>query len=274
MKNIIIKGSREREIVLDLYLPQEKASQIIIFSHGFKGFKDWGSFDFIAEYFKKKGIAFLKFNFSFNGTTTEDLLNFSDLEAFGNNNYSTELDDLGLVIDWVAKNLSEKVDTSELCLMGHSRGGGISILKSAEYARVKKVVSWASVADFSKRLPSDTKGLWKERGVAFVYNGRTKQQMPIYYQFKEDYFQNKERLDIPRAAKLIKQKVLIVHGTEDKTVLIEEAEKLKLWIQNADYKIIEGANHTFNSTHPFSHENVPAALLEALEETYSFLSGE
>ncbi|WP_435524823.1 hypothetical protein [Chryseobacterium indoltheticum] len=39
----------------------------------------------------------VKFNFSHNGTTVEDPENFADLEAFGNNNYSKELSDLGVL---------------------------------------------------------------------------------------------------------------------------------------------------------------------------------
>ena len=34
----------------------------------------------------------------------EDPIDFPDLEAFGNNNFSKEVDDLGSVIDWVCNN--------------------------------------------------------------------------------------------------------------------------------------------------------------------------
>ena len=47
------------------------------------------------------GIAVLKFNFSHNGGTVEQPIDFPDLEAFGHNNYTKELDDLNQVLDWV-----------------------------------------------------------------------------------------------------------------------------------------------------------------------------
>ncbi|WP_394767425.1 hypothetical protein [Ferruginibacter sp.] len=43
----------------------------------------------------------MKFNFSHNGTTPEHPETFCNFKAFGNNNYSTELEDLRLIIDWV-----------------------------------------------------------------------------------------------------------------------------------------------------------------------------
>ena len=83
--------------------------------------------------------------------------------------------------------------------MGHSRGGGISILKAATNSSVKKLVSWASVSDFEKRIQNDKVNLWKERGVVYVFNSRTNQQMPLYYQFYEDYINNKSHFSIPKS---------------------------------------------------------------------------
>ena len=74
---------------------------IVIFCHGYKGFKDWGAWNLMAEAFAEAGFFFIKFNFSHNGGTVEQPIDFPDLEAFGNNNYTKELDDLESVIDWV-----------------------------------------------------------------------------------------------------------------------------------------------------------------------------
>ena len=76
MKNFIILGFDNRPMLCDLYLPVNKDATVVIFSHGFKGFKDWGAFNEIAFYFQQEGIAFLKFNYSHNGTTVEDPLKF------------------------------------------------------------------------------------------------------------------------------------------------------------------------------------------------------
>ena len=84
-----------KSITFDLrYNEDLKKKPLIIFLHGFKGFKDWGHFNMIADYFVNQGFAFLKMNFSHNGTSPEQLIDFVDLEAFGQNNFSIELDDV------------------------------------------------------------------------------------------------------------------------------------------------------------------------------------
>ena len=273
MKNILIEGSAERPIVLDVFLATNPNAPLVIFSHGFKGFKDWGAFDFIAQSFSDQGVSFLKFNFSYNGTTSSDLFDFSDLEAFGNNNFSIEMDDLGLVIDWAEQSLLDKVDVKQIILLGHSRGGGISILKAREDDRVKKVISWASVSDFENRLPKEKEHIWKERGVAYVYNSRTNQQMPMYYQFREDFYQHQDRLNIPKAANSLSIPLLIVHGTADPTVDLSEAYELKECAKNSELYLVDGADHVFNVKHPFEDLVLPKELQLVLDKTISFLKG-
>ena len=137
-----IPGKYGKHITFDLN-SKTKNAPLIVFAHGFKGFKDWGTFNLLSEKFTNEGICFVKFNFSHNGTTPKDLTNFTDLEAFGNNNYSIELNDLEVLLDFLeTKNeFSNWYDFSNLALIGHSRGGGIVLLKAAADPRIKKVIS-------------------------------------------------------------------------------------------------------------------------------------
>ena len=68
MKAIInkhINGSNGRPIVYDfLYDKKITKSPVVIFCHGYKGFKDWGAWPLLANTLASKGVAFLKFNFS------------------------------------------------------------------------------------------------------------------------------------------------------------------------------------------------------------------
>ena len=89
-------------IALDIFFENDQEQRpVVIYVHGFNGFKDWGNFDLIAKKIAAAGYVLVKFNFSHNGTTPEQPEEFADLEAFGNNNYSKQLEDLRLVIDWV-----------------------------------------------------------------------------------------------------------------------------------------------------------------------------
>jgi len=273
MKNFIITGFDNKPMLCDLYLPLNKSATVVIFSHGFKGFKDWGAFNEIANYFQQAGYAFLKFNYSHNGTTVKDPLNFSDLEAFGNNNFTKELYDLDQVINWVEQNLTNKVKIKDIVLLGHSRGGGLSVLKGSRDDRIDKVISWASVCDFENRIPKNKIDIWKKRGVVYAYNGRTKQQMPMYFQFREDYYANKKNLSIPMAAKKLLKPSLIIHGDQDSTVNVKEGIQLHQWIKNSKLYIVKGADHVFNIKHPFlSVNSFSKELTVALEKTVEFLN--
>ena len=270
MKTFVILSQRNKNINLDINFTKNKNNPLVIFSHGFKGFKDWGPFNFISDKFVKSGLNFLKFNFSHNGITSEKPLEFTDLEAFGNNNFSIELEDLESVIRWAKNNLNQKVDLSRIYLLGHSRGGGISILKATTNSNVKKLVSWASVSDFEKRIENDKVNLWKKRGVVYVFNSRTNQQMPLHYQFYEDYMSNKSQLSIPNACRKISIPTLIIHGDNDQTVDFTEAEELHSNISNSTLLKIEDSDHVFNTKHPFNINFLPNQLDKVIAESISF----
>ena len=181
---ITLKSNTGRDFLCDVrYLEDKHQKPVIIFVHGFKGFKDWGHFNLIADYFANQGFVYVKINLSHNGTTPENPIDFVDLEAFGNNNFSIELDDLGVLINYLFSNESiipeNEIDLNKLSLIGHSRGGGLVLLKTSEDERVKKVITFAAIHDLEKRWPQSFIDDWKEKGVQYVYNGRTEQNMPL-----------------------------------------------------------------------------------------------
>lgn len=274
-KNIIIPSKHKKPILADVfYLENNKQKPIIIFCHGYKGFKDWGAWHLMAEAFADAGFFFIKFNFSHNGGTVKQPIDFPDLEAFGNNNYTKELDDLQTIIEWLCSNseLKKDLDLNNINLLGHSRAGGIVTIKAEEDNRIKKVISLAGVCDFGKRTATrDGLEQWKKDGVKYVINGRTKQQMPHYYQFYEDFVANEERLTIKRAVSNLKIPYLIIHGNNDTSVFIDEAKNLNQWLENSIFKIIDDANHVFGASHPWESEELPTHLEDVIDATLSFL---
>lgn len=273
-----VEGSEGRPMPVDIFAPEgEEKPPIVVFAHGFKGFKDFGAWELVAPRFVEAGMSFLKFNFSHNGGTLEQPIDFPDLEAFGRNTCSKELFDLGRILDAVSSgSLLEGVpaDPSRIYLVGHSRGGGICILKAASDERVKKLATWASICDLHQRLPSaEDAERWKEAGVTYIPNARTGQEMPLYYSFYEDLMANKEALSIPRAASRIQVPWLICHGTEDPTVELKEAEALSEWNPKAETFFVEGADHTFNQKHPWEKEELPEELERVVERSVRFFRG-
>lgn len=274
LRNIIIEGSKDKPITIDVfYKTTHQPKPVVVFVHGFKGFKDWGHFNLLAETFAEEDCVFVKFNFSHNGTTPQNPLAFDDLEAFGNNNYLIELDDLDLVLNWVLTNteLKEEIDVNQLCLIGHSRGGGIAAIKSSEDSRISKLVTWAAVSNFTNRNKQETINIWKEKGVVHTFNTRTKQQMPLYYQFYETIQQNKNKLNITEAVNKLNIPFLIIHGTGDEAVSVNDAKELYSACKNAELLILEGAGHTFEVRHPFNNKFFPENAQTVIKHTLRFV---
>src|SRR5699024_10598274 len=141
---------------------------IVIFCHGYKGFKDWGAWNLMAKTFAKNGFFFIKFNFSHNGGTPEEPIDFPDLASFAEDNFSKQLKDLGSVIDWITttKEFVKEADVANLNLIGHSRGGAIVLIKAAENKHVSRVATWAGVSDLARAFPKGEKlKKWQKEGV-------------------------------------------------------------------------------------------------------------
>ena len=276
--NHIIPGPNGRAIVLDIFAPQGSVKvPIIIFCHGYKGFKDWGAWNNLGSYFADNGIGFLKFNFSFNGGTVEEPIDFPDLKAFSQNNYSKELDDLDSVLNWIQRSdqFPQQLDLSRIVLMGHSRGGGIAALAASNDKRIQKLITLAGVSDFEARfnIGSEEFIAWKRDGVKYVLNGRTKQNMPHDFQFYEDFKANAKRLNIERAVRSLNMPHLIIHGDADTSVSVDEAYNMAKWNPDAKLLIIKGANHVFGVSHPWEASGLSEALTTVVNSIVNFING-
>lgn len=258
------------------YLPDGRPKPVVVFVHGFKGFKDWGHFNVLADYFARQGFVFIKLNLSHNGVVVGGSGDLEDMEAFGHNNFSLELDDLGALLDALhapgATPLpSAELDLTRLTLIGHSRGGGLVLLKAAEDARVTAVVGWAAINDIDQRWGPDLMQRWQADGVQYIDNARTGQRMPLYYQLAEDYQRHKTRLDIPTLVRTLRQPLLLLHGDQDETLPVQMAHDLQAWQPRAKLVVLPGANHVFGGQHPWEETGLPADAQRVADETIAFL---
>ena len=275
LENIKIKNQDGNTINMDFRYPEKTDSKLplLVFCHGFKGFKDWGCFPYMFDKFAYNGFFTVSFNFSLNGTDNEKAnpVDFERLDNFAINTFSKELDDLGCVIDYLEKQKDDyDYDFGKLILAGHSRGGGIALLKAAEDKRIKRLIVLASVSDFY-RYGEETKRIWHERGYIEVLNTRTKQKMRMNVSLLEDLEVNNERLDIKKALTRIDVPVLIVHGTEDLAVDAGEASTIYDGLKSKDksiLKILENTGHTFGAVHPFA--GTTEHLEKVINEVVSF----
>ena len=276
LQNQVLKNEGKKSILYDVFYKKNNLKKpVVIFCHGYKGFKDWGAWNLVGKEFAKNNFSFIKFNFSHNGGTIKNPIDFPDLEAFGNNNFSHELNDIEIILESLIKNKDFKndFDFNDISLIGHSRGAGSVIIKASENKKISKVISWAGVSDFKVRFNEGSNEFdnWRKKGVMYVENARTKQLMPHYFQFFQDFKKHEERFNIKSAVEKLKIPFLIIHGSKDSSVLPAEGENLFLWSKSGEIQIIEGSDHVFKSKHPWQSKKLPEDLKKVVYLTINFL---
>ena len=236
----------------------------VLVVHGFKGFKDWGFFPFLCERLAADGHLVVSFNGSRNGIGP-NLLDFTDLDAFGRNTISHEVADVHWMLErLIAGEWSGGVRPEAVGMLGHSRGGGTSIITASEHHDVAALVTWAAVSTFH-RWPAEWREEWKRSGVVYVANARTGQDMPLHRSVCEDLDRNRRRFDLVAAAGRVAAPWLIVHGSDDETVPVAEARQLARAARRPTLEVVEGSGHTFEAVHPL--DGVTSGLQAAVTAT-------
>ena len=268
IKNGIFKGANNRKSLIDLEVPDNWNKELIVFVHGFMGFKDWGAWHLVQDYFVNQNYAFCKFNLSHNGGTIENGIDFPDEEAFGQNRYSYEIEDLNCALVWANQKINS---VQKIHLIGHSRGGAVVLINGNDNPNISSITTWASISSIEKRMPSGEQlKKWKETNVRYLKNGRTLQELPQYYSLYVDFFNNSEKFDLEKVVKDLNKPQCIIHGEKDTSVAIEEGENLSQWSGVPIIKI-KDADHVFMTRHPFNENELPNKMKEVCEHTLNFL---
>jgi acetyl esterase/lipase len=197
---------------------------------------------------------------------------FTELDRFAQNTYTRELDDVGAVVDAVAAHTLPvaPIDDTRIGLLGHSRGGGTSILQAERDDRVRALVTWAAVSTFIGRFTEQQIDDWETQGYTEIVNSRTGQTMRLDRVVYDDAMAHQDQLDIETAAARLDIPWLIVHAEDDESVDIEAAETLASANDRADLLRAEGG-HTFGGAHP--HDGpIPDSLRHVWDATIAFFN--
>jgi len=243
----------------DLYYPREAAKNplpVILFLHGFKGFKDWGTFPAVCKSISEQGFAVIAMNFSLNGIG-DNPMEFDRLDLFARETFSQDLDDVGRVIkaiptgDIAAEGAS--LDVENIGILGHSRGGHTAVAAAAEYSAIKCLVTWSAVADYNARWSDAMKNDWEQKGVTEIKNGRTGQIMPLKKVIYDDIQANANRLIALKRIKECTMPSLLIHSNTDEAVSVDNAQQLYAASPATEKEllIIPESGHTFGGSHPF-----------------------
>jgi len=256
------------------FVEDSPAKPVVIFCHGFKGFKDWGPFPEWGRHLARSGFISVHLNFSYNGVHRDAPTEFTELEKFAQNTFTRELDDLRVVLDAVADGTLPTGDVmpSKTGLLGHSRGGAIVIIQAARDERVEALATWSSVAALVDRFTEDQIEDWHTKGYTEVLNSRTGQVMRLNKTLYDDALAHQDELDVLAAAQQIDKPWFVVHAPDDESVDVRAARTLVEATDSATLVKASGG-HTFGGAHPFDG-SIPSSLRSVWDRTTDFFQDE
>ena len=245
---------------------------LILFCHGYKGFMDWGGFPELMRQFAAAGFHVFQFNFSLNGTGMEAPSEFTDLDAFRRNTLSREVSELLMVSHLLSLKAIPEISFNGIIAGGHSRGAFIAGAAARFIPFLQGIFSLAGVVEMRERLLKHDHAKWKAEGVVHDVNSRTGQIMELGYGLWEDFEQDSRGYFHPDWFMPEHIPLLLVHGTEDAAVSLEEARALKQKRVNGRTFLheIAGADHTFGMKHPQESAELPAHTQELLSTCLKF----
>jgi dienelactone hydrolase len=241
----------------------------IVCAHGFKGFMEYGFFPYLAELLAARGFVVVRFNFSSAGMQPGDEL-VTLPAAFKRGLITEDRAELLAVLEAVATGrlAPGRVDSGRLGLMGHSRGGGTALLAAADPAwrdRIRALVTWAAISTYARSTESEQR-IWRQRGEYPVLNTRTGQLLGLGIEVLEDVIAHRAELDLAAAAARRRAPWLILHGDQDETVPVAEAQTLlAAAAEPKELHIVRGGDHGLGGRHPF--QGPRPTVIEAMNLT-------
>ncbi|MFA6543466.1 MAG: alpha/beta fold hydrolase, partial [Limisphaerales bacterium] len=171
------------------------------------------------------GINAVRFSFAGNGASGG---------RFVDATISKEVADLGSVLDAYAG--------WNICYIGHSMGGAVGVLRASQDDRIRQLVSLSGMvrtAAFAQREFGTVKP-----GEGFMWDD---EKCPLSQAYMDDLAQIGTVLD---AAPKIKVPWLLVHGTEDDVVPIQDAKDILIRAgSDVKFVVLKGSNHVFAGEH-------------------------
>lgn len=227
----VIFKSGEQQIVGILHLSKlNKKAPLIIFCHGWSANRlgTWNAF-FVkaAREFAKNNYAVLRFDFRGCG----------DSEGkFEDQTTTSMLEDLDNILSQITS--YTEIDSSKICLIGHSQGGYVAFLKTAQNKRIKCFISWMG------RL-SDLKDFWGNTWIEEI-----KRQGYFYaddYKVTKKYFLDSLKYNSSKAAKKLKAPSLFIYGGWDSWVPAADGSKIyKLVRSSKKFVVLKTLDHLFS----------------------------
>ena len=251
-----ISGADGQTILGHTHEPETESCGVLVICHGFKGYKDYGFFPFLAASAAKRSLTAHRFNFSHSGMTN-DIETFERPDLFEADTWGKQVDDLKAVVDAIETGVLQG-SSLPLVLFGHSRGAVTSLLfASRQLVEMAAVVAAASPHQ-ACFLDEDQKKQLRQHGFLESPSSRTGQDLRLGRVWLDEIEADPSTWDPLRAVDSIPCPILLIHGDDDQTVHITSAQTLAHAAgEKATLSVIEGASHTFNAPNPLPLNETP-----------------
>lgn len=258
----------------DLYVPGNLDGPVptLLFLHGFKGFKDWGTFPDAFFEMARQNYAVLAINFSHGGVPPNSDT-FGQPELFRTQTIGQELRDVRTVVNHlkdgsIAKSAGIK-ELFPLGIIGHSRGGSTAILAASEIDEISCLVVWAPVANILDFWPEEMKATWKSGKDVMINNARTGEELAVAPTIYEELIAHPEQFNALERIRTLYIPCLFIHASDDETVPHRHAQLLYEACAGFDKEklLIDKGGHTFGSAHPYDEDELPPAFSQVVDQT-------
>jgi pimeloyl-ACP methyl ester carboxylesterase len=221
----------------------EASAASVILCHGMESTKEGTKHRLLAERLSDRGMAVLRFDFSYVGESEGD---FADLTFRG------EVEDLGGAWDFFRGRVGGSIG-----ILGSSMGGTVALLFAAVEPGVRALATIAAVARPAQIL-SELRPLelerWRQEGVYSLGGIR----------LKSAFLEDVETLDVLGACRTIACPTFLAHGDADRVVPSAAAEEIAAAMRaESRVKIYPGADHRFSK---------PSDLEALLEDLVAWLT--
>lgn len=227
---------------------------MVVLLCGHNGFYHFAFFPTIQQHLIENGYSSIAFNYTHCGISDHGDY-FDDLVSYEKNCRRLEVEDAIYLINQVKEEtLCKKPE--KLFIFGHSMGGfnlgfvADQLIKNG--AVIDGLVFLNALKTLDVRSP-EIMDEWKQNGVYYRANGRTKQQLPQGREFLEETLQSDDRWNLEKTISHLRLPILVAHGSADEAVPYEHGLNIFSWIEDNNRKNcfvgIETGSHTLNTSH-------------------------
>jgi uncharacterized protein len=234
-EKVFFKNSKGQKLSGIITKPNKNTQTAILVCHGFTSHKQRNFHPELSKKIAGSGYASLRFDFTGNGESEGE---FSEGTA------SQEIKDISSAIDFL-----EKKGYKRFGIVGHSMGGGVVIGAGAEDKRIKAISSIAPSVRYHTKRSVIRYGLHNLVKLYvqghFIFKKEDGREFKITKGFVED----KKLNNFLKKVWAINVPLLIIHGTNDWSVNINEGKELFEKANHPkEFLAIGGADHNFTDS--------------------------